>query len=863
MSDYNAKRGRDDDDDYYNERRPKPQNTFTIFDRLYFDIVEIGDPSRMSLTNRVAHAGTGFAAEVDNLAIRNGVLETFIATILEQPHKTPLVAAIILVGNSANPLVGQLAVEHVHSKIELWLKQGNYNHVKISVRLLACLEPIIESGRGVSVFLAALLDRAIELKHKSGATRSPLAEELFATVAMTLPYLGATLGSVAKRSSGDFDELLKPVSDLLALANEHFSADSFQSCSLLAPYSGDSAPYSCDLFLSNLSRGVNAVAENKWTVKSFINVAELVEPVMEKPESEVAKHVFPAVGIPEELVQSLSTEYLLPRVFFRAYKPIDVAIDDDKTDQLKTVPAPDSYDAVLWRDMLCDTVDHLDFNRKEAAKQLFTLDLFLRTGTFTGPGISIDKLSQRFAEDVRDDKQSSTYKVEDVASEAILAELFRLADPPKQPAYFHSLFIEACIMAPQAIAPVFGRAVRFLFANLRSFDVELLHRFLDWFSHHLSNFGFTWKWQEWVEYSTLPELDPRLVFIKQLIRKELRLSFESRIKETLPDELVQFVPEGSEQVPQYDYIEPENPLREVADQLLDVYKDKFDLGVSEEFLEAFNGAKEATASSETPRETLIDLAIGAAIFVGSRSLSLSQDWISRLSQQLSHVIESSEDESTAVKSVMKFYARQPHVGVIVLHFLLLENIISPSAIISYLFEADGHLVFTQNHGWECLIRTLDEVINESDVEVHAPPFKQVFDYLSVSSDDEWVQWWQRQVIKALVRKYVDVIKVDSVQAVIPESVAAIIQEYVSVRPIVPSKKVVVEEKEDAMDVKEDAVSAETKESGEATETLEKAAEGAVDEQIAEEVAEDKQATENGAEDAAKDAEDAKDVAMNE
>ncbi|KAG5358364.1 Nuclear cap-binding protein subunit 1 [Yarrowia sp. B02] len=772
------KRGRDDEDDYDGGRRHKhTQTTHQIFDRLYFDIVEIGDPSRMSLTNRVAQAGFGFAQDLDNLAIRNGVLETFIATIMEQPHKTPLVAAIVVVANSSNGLAGQLAVEHLHSKIEAWLKAGNYNAIKIAVRLLACLEGVIEDGRGVLAFLDRLLDRAIEEDAKNDI-RNPLVEELYAAIFLTLPYVGSTLLSLGRG--------IEACDTLLEKANNHFGKDKFASNPIVEPYTGEDTPYACDLFLANLYEGVNTVANNGWAVKSFINVADLIEPVVENKEA--PKHVFPAVSIPETLASSTSTDYIYPRVFFRAYMPIDV-----EGETMSTVPDPKSYDAVLWRDMLSDTIQHLDFNRKECAKQLFTLDLFLAPGTFTGPGISVDKLSGKLLDAKADDRSISTLKVEDVASEAILAELFRLATPPLQPAYFHSLFIEACIMAPQAIAPVFGRAVRFLFANLRAFDTELIHRFLDWFSHHLSNFGFTWKWQEWVEFVDLDALDPRLVFMKQLIKKELRLSFESRIKETLPDELVVFVPQDGELMPAYEYIESENQYREVADQLLDVFKDKYDLGASEAYLEVLDAVKEAVPDN---RELFLDIVIGAAIFVGSRSLSLSQDWISRLAQQLQHVIESAEDEAAAVTTVMQFYRNQPHVGTVVLHFLLLENVISPAAIIQWLFESPGDIVFTENHGWECLIRTLDEVAQEGEVQDHVGPFKSVFEYLAPKeADAEQLAWWKRQVTKSLVRKYVDYVKHEQILEVVPPSVKDIVEQYLAVRPVVPVKKVAPAEPE--------------------------------------------------------------------
>ena len=66
-------------------------------------------------------------------------------------------------------------------------------------------------------------------------------------------------------------------------------------------------------------------------------------------------------------------------------------------------------------------------------------------------------------------------------------------------------------------------------------DLELACRFMDWFAHHLSNFGFTWKWTEWADDVDLPSLHPKHSFIRGALEKEIRLSFAQRIKGTLPE----------------------------------------------------------------------------------------------------------------------------------------------------------------------------------------------------------------------------------------------------------------------------------------------------------------------------------------
>lgn len=75
--------------------------------------------------------------------------------------------------------------------------------------------------------------------------------------------------------------------------------------------------------------------------------------------------------------------------------------------------------------------------------------------------------------------------------------MFKLPVPEHKLVYYHSIITETCKLAPGSIAPSLGRAIRFLYKNLDFMDVELFHRFVDWFSHHLSNFDFRWKWAEW------------------------------------------------------------------------------------------------------------------------------------------------------------------------------------------------------------------------------------------------------------------------------------------------------------------------------------------------------------------------------
>ena len=118
------------------------------------------------------------------------------------------------------------------------------------------------------------------------------------------------------------------------------------------------------------------------------------------------------------------------------------------------------------------------------------MDCYWSADTFVKRATPFDRLK-----DVQNG--TSTWKTEDLAVDAIFSQLLKLPNAGHKLVYYHSMITETCKIAPAAIAPSLGRAIRFLYRNLNVMDQELTYRFMDWFSHHLSNFDFRWKWVEW------------------------------------------------------------------------------------------------------------------------------------------------------------------------------------------------------------------------------------------------------------------------------------------------------------------------------------------------------------------------------
>ena len=192
------------------------------------------------------------------------------------------------------------------------------------------------------------------------------------------------------------------------------------------------------------------------------------------------KHPLPQIVVPAPVIPGPRPQ--LPEVYFSVYAD----------QEIETVPSTSDIASSLLRDSLVDTINALHYNRNATAKFLIDLDCYFSPDTFVKRATQFDKL--RNVEEGR-----STWKPEDVAVDAVFSQLLQLPSAEHKLVYYHAVLTESCKIAPAAIAPSLGRAIRWLYRNVDTMDLELVYRFEDWFSHHLSNFGFTWKWTEWYE----------------------------------------------------------------------------------------------------------------------------------------------------------------------------------------------------------------------------------------------------------------------------------------------------------------------------------------------------------------------------
>jgi nuclear cap-binding protein subunit 1 len=192
----------------------------------------------------------------------------------------------------------------------------------------------------------------------------------------------------------------------------------------------------------------------------------------------ITKHAFPQLVVPSQV--NPGPRPMFPEAYFSMYAEHEV----------ETVPRTDDIAASILRDAIVDTINILDYSRLSLAKFLIDLDCYFAPGTFIKRATPFDRVRE-----IADGK--STWKPEDLIVDAVFSQMLYLPTPEHKLVYYHSVVTESCKVAPAAIAPTLGRGIRFLYKSLEFMDMELMYRFVDWFSHHVSNFDFRWKWTEW------------------------------------------------------------------------------------------------------------------------------------------------------------------------------------------------------------------------------------------------------------------------------------------------------------------------------------------------------------------------------
>ncbi|CAI7583601.1 unnamed protein product [Penicillium viridicatum] len=673
-----------DDDDF--DRRPQRRRyEEPLFVQVRRQLLTIAESAARRAEDDVQGIAKTVAENYDEEEIRRDFVNISLDLVLEQPMKIPFIAGTVLVAHSLKPELGSEVLSKAAEALQKYIDIGAWREVKLLIRFLGILQPVYE-GDGIFPLLEELFARAVDLQ--TASSEDLLGLELVKIIQFTIPYvmLSPATGFEAQASA------LLEKTDIIA-STPHALVDLVNTFS---PEENQEA--AGQSVISLMQTQLQAEANQGWELKCLprpwkdAHDAETDEP---KSFESVTKVPFPTVTVPNPVPNGARP--LFPEVYLSVYA----------NQEVDTVPAITDISSSLIRDALVDTINLLDFNRVATAKFLIDIDCYFTSTTFVKRATPFDRMRELIGE-------VQPWKPEDVAVDAVFSQLFQLPASEHKLVYYHSVLTECCKIAPAAIAPSLGRAIRFLYNSLETMDLELSNRFLDWFAHHLSNFGFTWKWSEWTDDLDLPAIDPRMAFIHGALDKEIRLSFAQRIKGTLPDPYPKLITAGKEKdTPDFKYSSEMAPYSKEGQELMQLIRKK----ASDEEIQPVITAIEDQAKSQgvdDPKIPSTDAFVTSLCFVGSKSLSHVLSCIERSKDRLLAIgAESQHARCQIITSVMDYWVDQPGIAINIIDKLLNYTILSPLSVLEWALSESiaAGTILSKPHVFEMISATVGKVTN--------------------------------------------------------------------------------------------------------------------------------------------------------
>ncbi|KAI5964841.1 GCR3 [Candida pseudojiufengensis] len=666
----------------FDSKRQRIDPAQELINNVCKDIRRLGEnPSVSTQVEDVNYISNPIVAEfekIDNL--RNSILSTLYALIIEQPHKINAVANLVFICNSKNFVIAKYVVEYLHGKVQLLLDSiggndnvikenaGVFNNIKSILKFFGAISPIIDDYSTINIF-KQFLQFSIDLQQNS-KKRNGIAQEIFYNVLIATPYL---------LSNDKSEELHGYLNDLIELADQFVIIEP-ETNKMLQPFDSKmdnlEIPYQPKKMIDLILPALKKLQKEDWQLNLFLDFEPFLEPVIKNAletnsiSKDLIKHKLPQFSLPtiekmndykprnEENIDRLWQQNV--RVLFQVY--------NQNTD-FETVPPIESYMGLFFKDLSFDILTNLSFNKNEASIQLSILDLFFNKDLFAPMGTSIDQLSVIYEDNKtgQNNPTLSTWKIEDIAVESILTMIFQLPRTLHREIYYYTVLIACCKESPESMAPVFGRAIRYFYNNLQTLDYELKIRFLDWMTTQISNFEFSWKWDEWVkdsqEFSQL-KYHPKKNFIKNLIAKEIRLSNKRKIKDSfvdvVDDDVVNFdefyqyldismFPNVKEYIIDYDSnLYGNSP--EIREKLLEIYDQK-QLALQQKSLVSFQ--EELFYNFTNPELPLSDVGSKVYEFIVSHHKT-DKEFNELFNSIIENINTFNESSSTQISNPLKF-----------------------------------------------------------------------------------------------------------------------------------------------------------------------------------------------------------------
>lgn len=156
----------DDDDNYDRRNQRRRVDSVPLPVRVRRQLLSIAESPLRRWSEEVQSIAIMVTDNYEDEHLRRTFLDLVSQLHVEQPLKTPFVAAVILVANTRKPELIDEVLDRLVKDMQDKIGRGEWRDVKLHLKLLACLQSVLE-GDGLFPFLDELFSRAADLQTAS------------------------------------------------------------------------------------------------------------------------------------------------------------------------------------------------------------------------------------------------------------------------------------------------------------------------------------------------------------------------------------------------------------------------------------------------------------------------------------------------------------------------------------------------------------------------------------------------------------------------------------------------------------------------------------------------------------------------
>ncbi|XP_070598321.1 nuclear cap-binding protein subunit 1-like isoform X1 [Erythrolamprus reginae] len=638
------KRHRDENDEQQHKKRRSDDEDEETLEDL---ISTLGEESDAPLESNVDNVTKVLEAHLPNFKSKILRLLCTVARLL--PQKMTFYTTVVGLLNARNYNFGGEFVEAMIRQLKECLKINLYHEAVCLVRFLCDL---VNCHVIAVPSMVAMFENFVNVTQEEDVPQVRCDWYVYAFLS-SLPWVGKEL---YEKKDTEMEQILSTVENYLKRRQK-------THVPMLKVWSVDK-PHPQEEYLDCLWAQIQKMKKDHWQERHISRPYLAFDSVL----CEALQHNLPPFTAPPHTADSV---YPMPRVTFRMF---------DYTDDPEgpIMPGSHSVERFVIEENLHCIIRSFWKERKTCAEELLSY-----------PG---------------NHKIPLNYHIVEV----IFAELFQLPVPPHLEIMYTTLFIELCKLQPGSLPQVLAQGTEMLYMRLDTMNTICLDRFINWFSHHLSNFEFRWSWEDWSDSVSedLERARPR--FVREVLEKCMRLSYHQRIIDLVPASFSVLTPANPTCI--YKYGEESNqslPGYKVALCLNIAIKNK----VSND--EIFTILKDVPNSNQDNDDEgfsfnplKIEVFVQALLHLASKSFSHSFSALGKFREILKTLAESDEGKLHVLRVMYEVWKNHPQMIAVLVDKMIRTQIVDCAAVANWIFSPELSHDFTRFYIWEILHSTI-------------------------------------------------------------------------------------------------------------------------------------------------------------